>query len=58
MVTINNIVNQEIIESALENKYKRKVDVLGYSLEAVVPAGDNYTSDLYRGTITCYKDNL
>lgn len=57
-MSINDVLKPEIIEKALENKFKHKIKVLGYSLECVVPTGDNYTSDLNRGTITFCKDHL
>lgn len=54
-MTIPKIVSNDIFEKALYNCYQEKVTVLGYCMEPVVPSGDNYTSDLFRATVTFKK---
>lgn len=58
MMNLQNILTTDVIEKALTNKFTCKVNILGYSLEAVVPTGDNYTSDLVRAKVTFRKDEL
>lgn len=50
-------ITKELFEDALRNFYKNKsIDIKGYYSEAAVPAGDNYTSYLYRVTVSYTTD--
>lgn len=45
-------INNELFEKALEDYFKEKVEVVGYSGSTAVLKGDNYTSDTFKVTVT------
>ncbi|KAF2886932.1 hypothetical protein ILUMI_19241 [Ignelater luminosus] len=46
-------VSRELLQNALREFFSNKdIQILGYTSSAAVPAGDNYTSDLFRTSIT------
>jgi hypothetical protein len=49
---IPTILNKELFEKALENKFKHSVKVIDFQISAGSKKGDNYTSDIYRVKIS------
>ncbi|KAK5647352.1 hypothetical protein RI129_002244 [Pyrocoelia pectoralis] len=50
-------VSKDLIQNALRSYYENKeITLLGYTSSAAVPAGDNYTSDIFRTSVTYQTD--